>query len=84
MLNSMIEKELVVVESTAEGLKKARETEVSEQGLPSQCRHALYLYIKEDNVKTVFCRSQPRGKITYIKIRTCFFRKPCRIKLPAL
>ena len=30
MLNSMNEKELVVMKATAEGLKKARETEVSE------------------------------------------------------
>ena len=30
LLNSMNEKELVVIEATAEGLKKARETEVSE------------------------------------------------------
>lgn len=30
LLNSMNEKELVVMEATAEGLKKARETEVSE------------------------------------------------------
>ena len=34
LLNSMNEKELVVMEATAEGLKKARETEVSEQGPP--------------------------------------------------
>ena len=30
LLNTMNEKELVVMEATAEGLKKARETEVSE------------------------------------------------------
>lgn len=30
LLNSMNEKELIVMEATAEGLKKARETEVSE------------------------------------------------------
>ena len=30
MLNSMNEKELVVMKATAEGLKKTRETEVSE------------------------------------------------------
>jgi hypothetical protein len=30
MLNTMNEKELVVMKATAEGLKKARETEVSE------------------------------------------------------
>lgn len=32
LLNSMNEKELVVIEATAEGIKKARETEVPEQG----------------------------------------------------
>ena len=30
LLNSMNEKELVVIEATAEGIKKARETEVPE------------------------------------------------------
>ena len=30
LLNSMTEKELVVIEATAEGIKKARETEVPE------------------------------------------------------
>ncbi len=34
LLNTMNEKELVVMEATAEGLKKARETELSEQGPP--------------------------------------------------
>ena len=34
LLNTMNEKELVVMEATAEGLKKARETEVPEQGPP--------------------------------------------------
>ena len=32
LLNSMNEKELVVIEATAEGIKKARETEVPEYG----------------------------------------------------
>ena len=32
LLNSMNEKELVVIEATAEGIKKARETEVPEEG----------------------------------------------------
>ena len=32
LLNSMNEKELVVLEATAEGIKKARETEVPEEG----------------------------------------------------
>ena len=32
LLNSMNEKELVVIEATAEGIKKARETEVPESG----------------------------------------------------
>jgi hypothetical protein len=34
LLNTMNEKELVVMEATAEGLKKARETEVPEQEPP--------------------------------------------------
>ena len=40
LLNSMNEKELVVIEATAEGIKKARETEVPE-------------YISEDNTLNV-------------------------------
>ena len=37
MLNSMNEKELVVMKATAEGLKKARETEVKSEDLRFSC-----------------------------------------------
>lgn len=41
MLNTMNEKKLVVMKATAEGLKKARETEVSERRPPPPLRSVL-------------------------------------------